>query len=69
MHGHRKGPSAYFKTSMSQSDFANLVNGSRQQVNRIFRQWDDDGLVKFVDGQYHVPSVKRLAVESKSTAS
>ena len=67
MHGRRKGPSAYFKTSMSQSDFANLANGSRQQVNRIFRQWDDEGLLKFVDGQYHVPSVKRLTVESKST--
>lgn len=67
MQGRRKGDSAYLKTSMSQSDFANLANGSRQHVNRIFRQWDDEGLVKFVDGQYHVPSVKRLTVESKST--
>ena len=51
---------------MSQGDFAKLVNGSRQQVNRIFRQWENEGLVCLVDGQYHVPSVKKL-MEAKST--
>lgn len=68
MHGSRKGRSAYLETAMSQGDFAKLVNGSRQQVNRIFRHWDDEGIVRFVDGQYHIPSVKRLVVESKSTS-
>mgnify|MGYP001998915065 FL=1 len=52
---------------MSQGDFAKLVNGSRQQVNRIFRQWKNEGLVSLVDGQYHVASVKKLSMEAKST--
>ena len=52
---------------MSQGDFAKLVNGSRQQVNRIFRQWKNEGLVFLLDGQYHVTSVKMLSLEAKST--
>ena len=67
IHGHHKGPSAYLEADISQGDFAKLVNGSRQQVNRIFRRWDEAGVVSLVDGQYHVPSVDRLAIEAKST--
>ncbi|MCX2977146.1 Crp/Fnr family transcriptional regulator [Candidatus Marimicrobium litorale] len=66
--GRREGRAAYLETTLSQSDFAKLVSGSRQQVNRVFRQWNDEGIVNFADGQYHIPSVKRLFVESKSTA-
>jgi len=69
VHGCCEGPSASLEASLSQGDFAKLIRGSRQQVNRIFRQWDEEGIVKFADGQYHVPSVKRLGVESKSTDS
>ena len=67
IHGHQSGESAYLEAHMSQGDFAKLVNGSRQQVNRIFRQWKNEGLVSLVDGQYHVSSVKKLSMEAKST--
>ena len=65
--GCREGQSAYLEKTLSQVDFAKLVNGSRQQVNRIFRQWNEQGIVRFADGKYHVPSVERLFVESKLT--
>ena len=55
--GCREGQSAYLEKTLSQVDFAKLVNGSRQQVNRIFRQWNEQGIVRFADGKYHVPSV------------
>lgn len=69
LNGSRENASAYLETTITQGDFANLVRGSRQQVNRILRQWEDEGIVRFVDGQYHVPSYERLVVESKSTES
>jgi hypothetical protein len=69
LNGRREGQSAYLEITLSHSDFAKLASGSRQQVNRIFRQWDEEGIVRFADGQYHVPSVKRLVDESESTES
>ena len=67
VHRGRNGSSACLETTMTQSDFANMIRGSRQQVNRVFRQWDQEGIVHFVDGQYRVPSVDRLAAEARST--
>lgn len=66
VHGGREGSSARLETTMSQSDFAKLIGGSRQQVNRVFRQWNDEGIVLFNDGQYHVPAIDRLVVEARS---
>lgn len=65
--GGREGSSGRLETPMSQSDFAKMINGSRQQVNKVFRQWDDEGIVHFVNGQYHVPSIERLVLEARST--
>jgi len=31
---------------LSQADFARLAVGSRQRVNRIFREWEKSGLVE-----------------------
>lgn len=67
LHGSQEGQSAYLEKTLSQGDFAKLVNGSRQQVNRIFCQWNEQGIVRSVDGKYHVPSCGRLFVESKLT--
>jgi len=68
LYGRREGQSAYLESTLSQSDFAKQASGSRQQVNRIFRQWEEEGMVRFADGQYHVPSIRRLVDESKSMA-
>jgi hypothetical protein len=32
-----------------------------------FSSVENEGLVSLVDGQYHVPSVKKLSMEAKST--
>ena len=59
-----EGSSVFLKTDLTQSDFANMVGGSRQQVNKIFRQWRDKGIVHLVDGRYQVPSVNKLVAEA-----
>ena len=54
LNGRREGKSAYLETTLSQRDFAKLASGSRQLVNRIFRQWDEEGIVMFADGHRFV---------------
>ena len=66
VNGGREGSSVFLKTDLTQSDFANMVRGSRQQVNKIFRQWRDKGIVHLVDGRYQVPSVNKLVAEARS---
>jgi CRP-like cAMP-binding protein len=45
-HGHRVEDGVLLDIKLSQNDFARLAHGSRQRVNRIFRDWDRDGLVE-----------------------
>jgi CRP/FNR family cyclic AMP-dependent transcriptional regulator len=45
-HGHRVEDGALIDIKLSQNDFARLASGSRQRVNRIFRDWDKQGLVE-----------------------
>jgi CRP-like cAMP-binding protein len=45
-HGHRVEDGVLLDIKLSQNDFARLAHGSRQRVNRIFREWDRDGLVE-----------------------
>jgi CRP-like cAMP-binding protein len=45
-HGHRVDEGVLLDISLSQNDFARLAMGSRQRVNRIFRDWDKQGLVE-----------------------
>jgi CRP/FNR family cyclic AMP-dependent transcriptional regulator len=49
--------------ALSQKDFARLVLGSRQRINKIFREWDDQGMIMMKDGRYIVPDVERLLKE------
>jgi len=45
-HGHRVEDGVLLDIKLSQNDFARLAMGSRQRVNRIFRDWDRQGLVE-----------------------
>ena len=45
-HGHRVDDGVLLDIKLSQNDFARLAMGSRQRVNRIFRDWDKQGLVE-----------------------
>lgn len=45
-HGHRVDDGVLLDIKLSQNDFARLAMGSRQRVNRIFRDWDRMGLVE-----------------------
>lgn len=44
-HGQRQEDGVLIDIKLSQNDFARLAMGSRQRVNRIFRDWDQRGLV------------------------
>ena len=44
-HGQQIEEGILIDIKMSQNDFARLAMGSRQRVNRIFRDWDKRGLV------------------------
>lgn len=45
-HGKRVDDGVLLNIKLSQNDFARLAMGSRQRVNRIFRDWDKQGLVE-----------------------
>ena len=45
-HGRRGDDGVLIDIKMSQNDFARLAMGSRQRVNRIFRDWNMMGLVE-----------------------
>lgn len=45
-HGQRVEDGILLDIKLSQNDFARLAMGSRQRVNRIFRDWDKQGLVE-----------------------
>lgn len=45
-HGQRVEDGFLLDIKLSQNDFARLAMGSRQRVNRIFRDWDKQGLVE-----------------------
>jgi CRP/FNR family transcriptional regulator, cyclic AMP receptor protein len=45
-HGEQVEEGVLINIKVSQNDFAHLAMGSRQRVNRIFRDWDKRGLVE-----------------------
>ncbi len=47
----------------SQIDFAQLAVGSRQRVNKIFREWDKSGLIKYSDDRLLIRDVAALERE------
>ena len=48
---------------MSQNDFARLSLGSRQRVNKIFRQWNEEGVIIVRNGKYLILDIDALYKE------
>ncbi|MDP4917855.1 MAG: Crp/Fnr family transcriptional regulator [Haliea sp.] len=50
-------------SKLSQNDFAQLAVGSRQRVNKIFREWDKSGLIENCDDYLLIRDVAALERE------
>ncbi len=50
-------------TRLSQNDFAHLVMGSRQRVNKIFMEWRERGILSMVGDNYLVTDIENLKLE------
>ena len=48
---------------LTQNDFARLALGSRQRVNKIFRDWSERGIVETRDDRLAVLNVALLEAE------
>lgn len=53
--------------NLSQKDFARLILGSRQRINKIFREWDEEGIVIQKNGKYIITDVDYLEKEIELT--
>lgn len=62
-HGERVDDGIRINIKLSQNDFARLSMGSRQRVNRIFREWDQQGLVESRDDHLLIRDVAGLERE------
>lgn len=62
-HGQEVEEGMLIDMKVSQNDFARLAMGSRQRVNRIFREWDRQGLVLTRDEQLLITDRDRLEQE------
>jgi len=63
LHGVQTEQGIRLDVSLSQSDFANLVMGSRPRVNKIFGQWRDKDIVVMVQGKYLIKDIAALENE------
>lgn len=62
-HGERVDGGVRLDIKLSQNDFARLSMGSRQRVNRIFREWDQQGLVESRDDHLVIRDIPGLEKE------
>nr|WP_297348741.1 Crp/Fnr family transcriptional regulator [uncultured Glaciecola sp.] len=63
LHGVQTEQGIRLDISLSQSDFANLVMGSRPRVNKIFGQWRDKNIVVMEKGKYLIKNLAALEDE------
>jgi len=62
-HGHRVDDGVLLDIKLSQNDFARLAMGSRQRVNRIFRDWDKRGMVVSRNDRLLIKDIEGLQKE------
>lgn len=62
-HGEQVEEGVLIDIKLSQNDFARLAMGSRQRVNRIFRDWDKNGLVETRGEHLLIKDVEALEKE------
>jgi len=62
-YGEKADGGAYLNVKLSQNDFARLSMGSRQRINKIFRNWNERGIVLGQSDRYFIPSIEALQNE------
>ncbi|MEH6590401.1 MAG: Crp/Fnr family transcriptional regulator [Halioglobus sp.] len=62
-HGQDIGSGIMLETRLSQNDFANLAMGSRQRINKIFREWNERGILSMEGDKYLVTDIDGLRGE------
>jgi CRP-like cAMP-binding protein len=62
-HGETVSEGVQLDVKVSQNDFARLALGSRQRVNKIFREWNSRGLVVTRDDRLLIRDVNELEQE------
>lgn len=62
-HGEARDGGVYVKVKLSQNDFARLSLGSRQRINKIFREWYDQGIVVMKNDCYFIRDLPALQRE------
>lgn len=65
------GPPGRSRTSLSQTELANVVGSSRENVNRHLRRWQDEGLIELRGGWIVVldlEAVSRITPDAASSA-
>lgn len=67
-HGELRDGGVYLHISLSQNDFARLSFGSRQRINRIFRDWAEAGIVRMREDKYFIQDLGALRRELELSA-
>ena len=62
-HGQEMDDGIMLETRLSQNDFAHLVMGSRQRVNKIFREWNERGILSMQGDNYLITDIDSLRLE------
>lgn len=62
-HGHEVDGGIELDINLSQNDFARLCMGSRQRINKIFREWNEAGTVAFESDHYIIKDLAALQKE------
>jgi CRP-like cAMP-binding protein len=57
----------YLDQKLSQQDLASFAHGSRQQVNKILKKWDNEGLIIMKFNRYFITDLYRLKQEVYKT--
>ena len=63
LHGVQTEQGVLLDISLSQSDFAHLVMGSRPRVNKVFGEWRDRNIVVMDNGKYLIKDLDALEDE------
>jgi len=60
LEGEGAGERVVLSLRLSQSELGDLVESTRQSVNRELRRWHDEGILATEDGRLVVLDIKRL---------
>lgn len=62
-HGEVVEDGTYLNVNLSQNDFARLCLGSRQRVNKVFREWNNQKVMVMRNDRYFIPDMAALEKE------